>query len=241
MREYPIQVDADDLRKRAQGAAAQKWAQRFKGMTERGPLIVRADRTEPSKNIVRGFEAFGKLLDRRPDIADDVHFAACVYPSRQSMPEYKAYTERIIAAADSVNERHPDAIELFMEDDYDRTLGALLEYTVLLVNPLMDGMNLVAKEGPVVNENDGLLVLSTGAGAFEEMGDHAIPIDNALSVEETANALERALDMEPSERSKRAGGLREAAVHTKPEHWIDAQLNDLAAISEGRAPVSPPC
>ncbi|MFP5297395.1 MAG: trehalose-6-phosphate synthase [Actinomycetota bacterium] len=241
VREYPIQVDTNDLLERVKGEKAQKWAERFRNRTHKGPLLVRADRTEPSKNIVRGFEAFGKVLDRRPDIARDVHFAACVYPSRQSMPEYKRYTERIIAAANAVNARHPDAIELFMEDDFDRTLGALLVYDVLVVNSIMDGMNLVSKEGPVVNENDGVLVLSEGAGSFEEMGGHAIGIHDALNVDETADAIERALDMSPEERRSRSDQLRRAAQKVQPEHWIEAQLDDLEAVAAGKEPLSPPC
>lgn len=241
VREYPIQVDTNDLIERASGPEARKWAERFTNRTHKGPLLVRADRTEPSKNIVRGFEAFGKVLDRRPDIAHDVHFAACVYPSRQSMQEYKDYTDRIVAAANAVNERHPDAIELFMEDDFDRTLGALLVYDVLLVNPIMDGMNLVSKEGPVVNENNGILVLSEGAGSYEEMGEHAVGIADALDVDATADAIEAALDMDPGERKERSALLRDAAQRVQPEHWIEAQLDDLEAVAGGKEPLSPPC
>lgn len=241
VREYPIQVDADDLIERSKGDKARAWAQRFQNRTKKGPLLVRADRTEPSKNIVRGFEAFGMVLDRRPDIAADVHFAACIYPSRQSMTEYRAYTERLKAAAAAVNDRHPGAIELFMEDDYDRTVGALMVYDVLLVNPIMDGMNLVSKEGPVVNENDGVLVLSRGAGSYEEMGPCSIEIPDALDVEATAAAIERALDMPADERKEMAERLRKQARLVKPEHWIEAQLEDLSAIEGGGRPVTPAC
>lgn len=241
VREYPIQVDNHELEDIAQSDKAQRWAERFRDRTHKGPLVVRADRTEPSKNIVRGFEAFGVLLDRRPDIAKDVHFAACVYPSRQGLKEYREYRDRLRAAADEVNARHPDSIELFMEDDFERTIGALMVYDVLLVNSIMDGMNLVSKEGPVVNSNDGVLVLSTGAGSFEEMGEHSVRIDDALSVEETAAALERALDMSADERKQRAEALREAATRVQPEHWIEAQLDDLEAVADGKPPLSPPC
>jgi trehalose 6-phosphate synthase len=190
---------------------------------------------------VRGFDAFGLLLDRRPDLAKSAHFVACVYPSRQTMPEYRSYTEKIKAAVAQVNARHPGAIDLFMEDDFDRTLGALKVYDVLLVNPLMDGMNLVAKEGPVVNENSGVLVLSRGAGSFEEMGAASVEIADPKDLEETAKALEMALDMPPEERTRRAEDLRRSAQAHKPEDWIESQLADLEAIQDGEEPVSPPC
>jgi trehalose 6-phosphate synthase len=237
VREYPIPIDAAALRERAAGEDAERWAQRFRER-HTGRLIVRADRTEPSKNIVRGFEAFGLMLDRRPDLRD-TRFVACLYPSRQSMPEYQRYAEDIERVVGEVNERHPDSIELFMKDDFDRTLGALSLYDVLLVNPIMDGMNLVAKEGPTLNQSDGVLVLSSGAGAYEELGAHAVDIEDSLSVEETANALSRALEMDPGERKRRAEELRSVVGASTPEGWIGAQLEDLQRIKRGEEPATP--
>ena len=239
VREYPIPIDAQELRELAAGEKAKRWAERFAERTD-GPLIVRSDRAEPSKNIVRGFEAFGMVLDRRPELSGKVHFAACLYPSRQSMPEYRRYTQEIEDAVSAVNARHPASIELFMQDDYDRTLGALSVYDVLLVNPIMDGMNLVAKEGPTVNQADGALVLSTGAGAYEELGDAAIGIEDPLDLEQTAAAISRALDLSMDERRERAEALRKQAVATKPGDWISSQLDDLQLIQDGRPPKSPP-
>ncbi len=239
VREYPIPIDPRDLRERAAGEAATEWANRFRREAV-GPLIVRADRSEPSKNVIRGFEAFGMVLDRRPDLASTARFVACLYPSRQSMPEYRRYSEEIDRVVAEVNARHPGAIDLYMKDDFDRTLGAYLVYDVLLVNPIMDGMNLVAKEGSCLNENDGALVLSPGAGSFEELGEHAVAIEDQLDVASTAAALERAIDMPRAERRERALKLRELSTARKPEDWINAQLDDLEAIQAGDEPLSPP-
>lgn len=239
VREYPIPIDPTDLRERAAGEPATEWANRFRREAV-GPLIVRADRSEPSKNVIRGFEAFGMLLDRRPDLASTARFVACLYPSRQSMPEYRRYSDEIERVVADVNGRHPGAIDFYMEDDFDRTLGAYLVYDVLLVNPIMDGMNLVAKEGSCLNENDGVLVLSRGAGAFEELGGHAVEIEDQMDVASTADALERAIDMPREERRARAEELRELSTARKPEDWINAQLDDLEAIQGGGEPLSPP-
>ncbi len=239
VRSYPIPIDASELQERAAGYKARSWAERFTQEIA-GPLVVRADRAEPSKNIVRGFEAWGVVLDRRPDLRSSARFLACLYPSRQALPEYRRHIQHIRESVMKVNHRHPGSISLIMQDDYDRTLGALLVYDVLLVNSIMDGMNLVSKEGAAVNERDGALVLSRTAGSFEELGEHSIAIEDPLSVEETAGALERALDMPQQDRARRAQSLRRASSTSKPDHWIDAQLADLVAVKSGREPRTPP-
>jgi trehalose 6-phosphate synthase len=235
VRTYPIPIDAPELEERARDGKAQEWAERFQAATP-GRLIVRADRTEPSKNIVRGFKAFALLLDRRPDLRGKVRFVACLYPSRQSMDEYQAYIAEIEKTVDEINEKYPDSIELFNRDDYDRTLGALIVYDVLLVNPIMDGMNLVAKEGPAVNRNAGALVLSQEAGAFEELGEYAVQIKDALDIEETSAALEQALELDESEKNRRQEKLRAIVRASTPGDWINTQIRDLEKIRETGRP-----
>lgn len=239
VRSYPIPIDAPALLKRAARKLSQRWADRFETAGQE-ILVVRADRAEPSKNIVRGFEAFGRLLDKRPDLRGKARFVACLYPSRQSMPEYRDYVQAVEAIVESVNGRHPDSIELFMENDYDRTLGALLVYDVLIVNPLMDGMNLVAKEGTALNNRDGVLVLSVGAGAFEELGRSSVEIRDPRDIQATADALERAIDMPPRARRERAVALKASAHDRTPEEWINAQIDDLTSIQETGRPVTRP-
>jgi trehalose 6-phosphate synthase len=237
VRSYPISIDASELRERARAIAAQSWADQFSASAEN--LIVRADRTEPSKNVLRGFEAFGALLDRREDLRGKTRFVACLYPSRQSMSEYRSYAELIQRAAAEINSRHPASIDLYMRDDFDRTLGALRVYDVLLVNSIMDGMNLVSKEGSVINERSGVLVLSTRAGSYEELGDQVIEIIDPLDVEETVAAMERALALSTSERARRAEELRARVEARRPEDWIETQLDDLVALREKGEPVTP--
>ncbi len=240
VRAYPIPTDPTDLKERAQSEAVRNWAKGFRSGGE-GPLVVRADRTEPSKNIVRGFQAFGRLLDKRDDLRGNARFIACLYASRHSMPEYRRYTENIEATVEKVNREHPDSVELFLEDNYDRAIGALLEYDALLVNPIMDGMNLVSKEGPAVNTRDGALVLSKGAGSFEELGDAAVTIEDSLDIESTAEALGRAIDMPSAERARRAGVLRDRAEGRTPAQWIETQIDDLVRVQSGDEPHTPAC
>jgi trehalose 6-phosphate synthase len=239
VRTYPIPIDPRELRERSRGDPARRWADRFRSQTT-GPLLVRADRAEPSKNVVRGFRAFGLLLDRRPDLRGKARFVACLYPSRGSMDEYQRYSDEIKATVDEINDRHPGAVELFFKDDFDRTIGAMMVYDALIVNSIMDGMNLVSKEGPTVNGSDGVVILSRGAGSFDELGDDSVEITDPYDVEETARAIEQAFEMPTADRRRRAAGLRAKVSATTPDDWIEAQLTDLRAIRRGAPPESPP-
>lgn len=237
VRTYPIPVDIEDLRMQSEAQEVRRWADHFGAWP--GQLLVRADRAEPSKNIIRGFEAYRLVLERRRELQESFRFIACLYPSRESMPEYQEQLDRIDTIVAEINSDFPGSIELFMEDDYDRTLGALTVYDTLLVNSIMDGMNLVAKEGPTVNERSGALILSRGTGAFSELAEHAVQITDPFSVEETADAIEQALEMSMKERQLKADALRSIIESTRPEDWIDAQLDDLELISAGKDPATP--
>jgi trehalose 6-phosphate synthase len=190
-------------------------------------LIVRVDRMELSKNIVRGFDAFDLLLERRADLRGAVVFLACCYPSREGVPAYAAYREQVEAAAARVNERWGDGswqpVRLETDDDYPRSVAALRRYDVLLVNPVRDGLNLVAKEGPMVNQHDGQLVLSTEAGAHVELDGADDPI-HPFDLRATAAALADALDRAPDERRARAAELRRLASRRTPADWLADQL-----------------
>ncbi len=171
-------------------------------------LIVRVDRTDPSKNILRGLRAFELLLDRHPEHRGRVGLLALLDPSRQEIAEYATYTAEIEEAVADVNARlgHP-AVDLRLADDFLLSVAAFKEYDVLFVNPILDGLNLVAKEGPLVNERDGVLVLSETAGAADELSRWALVI-NPFDVADQAAALHRALELPVAERRSRLEGIR---------------------------------
>jgi trehalose 6-phosphate synthase len=196
-------------------------------------LVLRVDRTDPSKNIVRGFRAFGLLLERHPDLHGRVGMAALLAPSRQDIPEYSDYAAEIERAAREVNARFGrdgwQPVEIDLADDFPRSVAGYKQFDVLLVNPVFDGLNLVAKEAPLVNERDGVLVLSENAGVHEELGEWALTV-NPLDVSGQADALYAALTLEPAERRRRAAAIR-AHVRTHDiREWIDGQLGDLDAV-----------
>ncbi|HVM41024.1 MAG TPA: trehalose-6-phosphate synthase [Acidimicrobiia bacterium] len=190
-------------------------------------LILRVDRIEPSKNILRGFQAFDLLLEQRPDLRGRVVFGALVYPSREGLPEYLAYRQEVEQAAVRVNDRWATGgwqpVLFDAEDTYARSLAGLMRYDVLLVNPIRDGLNLVAKEGPVLNQRDGQVVLSREAGAYDDMGDAVFPV-NPFDLVQTAEAMGAALDLEPGERAAQAKAARELAEARTPRHWLDDLL-----------------
>ena len=118
-------------------------------------LVLRVDRTDPSKNIVRGLKAFDLLLEERPEWRGRVRFLVLLDPSRLEIPEYADYLAAIQRSARAVGERWaaPDgtpAIDLRIHDNFPEAVAAYRQYDVLLVNALADGMNLIAKEAPLV-------------------------------------------------------------------------------------------
>lgn len=232
VRNYPISIDIASLRRVSKARKTIRHRNHLRSRLGE-QTIIRVDRIEPSKNIVRGFQAFDLLLERYPEHRGRVRFLAFLVPSRLAIEEYQKYLEEVIAAAQWVNLEYGDnewqPVELFVGEDYARAVAAMQLYDVLLVNPIIDGMNLVAKEGPVVNEREGVLILSEGAGACEELGERALII-SPYDLVETAESLHQALVMSPRERSQRAKRLRRIVEGHTVTDWLYDQLLDLSRI-----------
>lgn len=215
----------------------QDWIDEVKGNRA---LIVRVDRIEPSKNLLRGFWAFDDLLQTRTEWRGRVVFVALVYPSREGLPEYLAYRQECEAVAQVVNDRWATPgwtpIILDTSDNFPRSIAALTRYDVLLVNPIRDGLNLVAKEGAVLNTNNGVLALSREAGAWEELGGIALEV-NPFDVAGTADVLATALTMGADERISHAKALAETAMARVPRHWFDDLLAEAGSAPGLSTPV----
>ncbi|WP_328626804.1 trehalose-6-phosphate synthase [Streptomyces sp. NBC_00353] len=229
---HGLGADADFLRRRAhQPDVDERMAilREQVGGTGR-KTIVRVDRTELSKNIVRGLLAYRELLNTRPQWRERVVHVAFAYPSRQDLAVYREYTAEVQRLADDINEAYgtPDwtPVLLHVNDDFARSLGAYRLADVALVNPIRDGMNLVAKEVPVVSDQGCALVLSREAGAYEELGADAIVV-NPYDVSATAAALHEALTMPDGERAERSKRLAAAATALPPQRWFLEQLEAL--------------
>jgi trehalose 6-phosphate synthase len=231
VRNYPLPIDARALFNVASsdGVAHQE---RELLRRRRDHLILRVDRADLSKNVLRGFSAFDLFLEQHPEFRERITFIAQLMPSRTDVPEYAEYLERIEALVAVVNHRHgtPDwmPIQLKLRDDLEEAVAAYKHYDVLLVNAMFDGMNLVAKEGPMVNERDGVSILSENTGAHEELGEHALSV-NPFDIQALADSIHAALTMQPAERTRRLRGLKEIVTARDPGDWIDEQLDDIRA------------
>lgn len=235
---HGLGADADFLRERAHRPDVDERLAELReqiGGTDAAPrkTIVRVDRTELSKNIVRGMLAYRQLLTDRPEWRERVTHVAFAYPSRQDLAVYRDYTARVQEVADEINSEYGTPgwtpVVLHVKDDFARSLAAYRLADVALVNPIRDGMNLVAKEIPVVSEDGCALVLSREAGAYEELGEDALVV-NPYDVSATAAALHEALTMDDDERAARTKRLAAAATALPPQRWFVDQLEALRAL-----------
>ena len=235
-RHYPISVDPDELLTTASSGSVAEHEQRL-AARRRDHLVLRVDRADPSKNILRGFRAFDTLLDDHPELAGRVTFLALVQPSRQDVQQYVEYLERVRQLVDDVNARHATSdwqpIELNLEGDFEEVVAAYKLFDVLVVNPISDGMNLVAKEGALINRSEGVLALSENAGAHEELGEFAVTL-HPFDVQQQADAIFSALTMERDQRRELLAGAAEAVRENDVAKWLHDQLRDVRELRQAR-------
>jgi trehalose 6-phosphate synthase len=230
VRHYPLGIDAAAM---SRLAASRQSRAAWRDLVASRPehLVLRVDRTDPSKNVVRGFCAYERLLERRPDLLGAVTFLALLQPSRQDVPAYARYLDAIRRTVARVNARFATAtwtpIDLRLVDDLALAVAAYRCFDVLFVNSVHDGMNLVAKEGLLVNERDGVLALSANAGAHDELGAVAVTLD-PLDVDQQAEALGRALGMSALERRRRHDVGVAIVESNDVGKWLARQLRDIA-------------
>jgi len=237
VRAYPLPIDVSAIQRVAENERVAAFEEELL-RRRRDHLILRVDRADLSKNVLRGFSAFDLFLDQHPEFHERVTFVAQLMPSRTDVPEYAEYLERIEALVAVVNHRHgtPDwmPIQLKLRDDLEEAVAAYRNYDVLLVNAMFDGMNLVAKEGPVVNGRNGVSILSENTGAHEELGEHALSV-NPFDIQELADSIHAALTMSEEERARRWEGLLATVTARNPGDWIDDQLADIRKKHESAA------
>ncbi len=229
---YPTSINVEEVRRIANSPRATEYEARLRPYLNEA-TIVRIDRAEPNKNVIRGFKAYDLLLSRHPELHGKVTFWAFLVPSRTHIRQYQRYMEEIEGLINEVNHKHGtqdwQPIRPFMENNYTQAIAGMKLYDVLLVNPIIDGMNLVAKEGPVVNTRDGVVVLSETSGAYNEMAGEALAVA-PTDVEGTTDALYQAITMSSEERRVRAEALSKKVQEGDIRHWLTRQLEDIGSL-----------
>jgi trehalose 6-phosphate synthase len=234
-RAYPISVDVDAVEKLAasEEVAAHRQDIERLHLSDGRRLIVRVDRTDPSKNIVRGFRAFGLLLEQHSELRGRVTFLASLMPSRQDVPEYADYLAKVGAVVAEVNARHHaegwQPIDLRLQEDMAFAVASYQLADVLLVNAVNDGMNLVAKEAVLANYRDGVLLLSENTGAHDELGEFAMTV-HPFDLQQQADAMFEALTMDRAVRARMMSDAADRVRSNDVERWLRTQLADLADL-----------
>ncbi|HEV8624469.1 MAG TPA: trehalose-6-phosphate synthase [Acidimicrobiia bacterium] len=227
---YPISIDPEAFEAMAESPEVLE-EERELVARRRDHLLLRVDRTDPSKNIVRGFMAYDLLLQDHPELADRITFLALLQPSRQDVPEYAAYVEQIRTTVEEVNDRHGNGkwqpVELHLEDNFELAIAAYKQFDALMVNAMFDGMNLVAKESIMVNRRDGVLALSENTGAYEELGAFAVTL-HPFDIQQQADALYEALTMPAEERRDRRDACVKVVEQNDVAKWLQMQLADIS-------------
>jgi trehalose 6-phosphate synthase len=240
IRTYPLPISASSFERTAQRPSVHDYEREIL-RRRREHMILRVDRADLSKNVLRGFTAFDLFLDQHQEFLERVTFIAHMMPSRQDVPEYAEYLEKIEALVAVVNHRHGTTdwmpIDLRLRENLEEAIACYKHYDLLIVNAMFDGMNLVAKEGPLVNERHGVSLLSENTGAHEELGEYSLSV-NPFDVQEQADAICRALTMGAEERSWRAEGLKKIISSRNPGDWVDDQLRDIETKRGGRTPAA---
>ncbi|HUF00411.1 MAG TPA: trehalose-6-phosphate synthase [Anaerolineales bacterium] len=234
IRDFPISIDVNGLKQFAETAEVNSYRDQLLQAHGDWQIILRIDRIEPSKNIVRGFQAFDEMLELHPEHRGKVKFLSLLVPSRLGVSEYENYLDEVMGIAGRVNAKYGgngwEPIRVLVEENYPQAVAGLQIYDVLLVNSIADGMNLVAKEGPVVNRRDGVLVLSERTGAYQQL-ESGVLVVSPLDIYGTAEALHRALTMPRQERQERTEHLRSLIEPQDIVDWLRQQLHAIVKLN----------
>jgi trehalose 6-phosphate synthase len=233
VRDFPISIDVDGLKQFSESEEVTSYRDQLLQLHGDWQIMLRIDRIEPSKNIVRGFQAFDELLELYPEHRGKVKFLSLLVPSRLDVSEYGNYLDEVMGVAGRVNAKYGgnnwEPIRVLVEENYPRAVAGLQIYDVLLVNSIADGMNLVAKEGPIVNRRDGVLILSERTGAYQQL-EPGVLVISPLDVHGTAEAMHQALTMPVEERREKAERLRSIVESNDIVDWLNQQLNAIIKL-----------
>jgi trehalose 6-phosphate synthase len=241
IRHYPISIDHEALERLAQREDVHLHRQKIRNLAKERRLIIRVDRIEPSKNILRGLKAYELFLGQFPRWREKVIFLLFLYPSREDLKAYRDYRRSIEETTRHINQAfgtlYWQPVYLDIEDNYPRSVAGLMEFDVLMVNPVFDGMNLISKEGALLNQRDGVILLSMNTGAYSELKGSVLPL-NPLDIWETAQLIDRALSLPYKKRQSMARKARERVKENSSFTWLLRQIQNLRKVEKLREEAS---
>ena len=230
---YPMTINVSEIERIATSPRALEYEDQFRSTTRETSLIVRVDRAEPNRNIVRGFKAYELLLAQHQELRGKISFLAFLVLSRTHIRQYQRYMDEINEITAKINDSYGTdtwkPIQIFLENNYSQAIAGLKLYDVLLINTIIEGMNLVAKEGPIVNSRDGVLVLSESCGAYHQLKDHVLAV-SPTDIHGTMEALFQGITMPPSERRQNAKNLYDSISKADINDWLLSQLEDISNL-----------
>jgi trehalose 6-phosphate synthase len=230
VRSYPISVDIDSLKEIARSPDIKQYEDRIRRIRDDNFLIYRTDRADLSKNIIRGFEAYEQFLKDHPEYHENVNFLVTGKSTRENLDDYKKYRSSVKELIDKINLKYSTSrwqpITEIFEAPYELVVAALKNYDCLMVNPICDGMNVVSKEGSILNEKNGVLILSETAGSYEELKNYSLNVD-PYDIKGTADAIYQAVTMDTRERIININGLKEVVENNTIHDWISNQFKDI--------------
>jgi trehalose 6-phosphate synthase len=233
VKSYPISVNSEGLKNMAASKDVQEKEKIVKRIKGNKFLFYRTDRLDLSKNIIRGFKAFDTFLEKHPEYLEKVVFLITGKPTRQQIKEYRNYLNDVQIIIKEINHKYArnnwKPVECIFKADYNFVVAAFKNYDCLIVNPISDGMNIVPKEAAVVNEENGVLILSEAAGCFEEIKEETIPV-NPYDISQTAEAFYQAITMDENERGQRLKNLYNIVSNRNIYGWISDQFKDIELI-----------
>ena len=224
---FPMGIDAEFFEDIAQRAASSVQT----GVVESGvQVLLGVDRLDYTKGIPRRLMAYESLLEQQPSLCGRVRFVQVASPSREQVPEYERYKRELDSMVGRINGRFGTSdwtpIRYLTQAMTQTQLVALYRTAdVMVVTPLRDGMNLVAKEYIASRvDEDGVLVLSEFAGASAELS--AALLVNPYDISGMAQGLYAALTMAPVERQRRMrlmrNRVRDWTVHVWARQFLSA-------------------
>jgi trehalose 6-phosphate synthase/phosphatase len=211
-------------------------------------LVLSVDRLDYSKGIPTRIRAFGRMLELHPELAGTVTLLIIVSPSRESVPRYAELKREVEELVSSINGRHStlDWVPIYYQyrtASFEELNGLYRRADALLVTPLRDGMNLIAKEYLAARtDNRGALVLSETAGAARELSE-AIHV-NPSDIDGIADAIREAILQTAEEQEGSIAVMRRRLERLTVQHWAQSfleKLQGMTALQESyrATPVSP--